>query len=107
LPGSEPFVTEALDALARLVPAEAASFCELDHVDRRLVTQVDNSNHPEDEGDCALGDHYWRTFWTGPMSRYHVASRGAAVKISDFFTPRQLARRPEILAKFGLEVPWT
>lgn len=104
LPGAEPFVTEALDGLARLVPAEAASFCELDHVERRLVTQVDNSNHPE--GDCVLGDDYWRTFWAGPMSRYHVTSRGAAVKISDFFTPRQLARRPEILAKFGLGVSW-
>ena len=104
LPGAEPFVSEALDALARLVPAEAASFCELDHVERRLVTQVDNSDHPE--GDFAFEDDYWRTFWDGPMSRYHVASQGAAVKISDFFTPRQLARRPEIVAKFGLDVRW-
>jgi DNA-binding CsgD family transcriptional regulator len=104
LPHGEPFVTDVLDALARLVPAEAASFCELDHAERRLVAQVDNSNHPEAE--FAFEDDYWRTFWDSPMSRYHVASRGAAVKISDFFTPRQLARRPEILAKFGLDVRW-
>src|SRR5262249_21898760 len=95
---------EVLDALSRLVPAEAASFCELDHAERRLIRQVDNSEHPE--SDCEVGGDYWQTFWAGPMARYHAASRGAAVKISDFFTTRQLARRPEILEKFGLTIPW-
>jgi hypothetical protein len=91
LGGEQPFTEELLVELGRLVHADWVTYCELDRVRRRFLLQVarpDDSDDDTDDSDASL-------FWdfvceVHPVCVRHQAGVFNALKLSDFFSAREL-----------------
>jgi DNA-binding CsgD family transcriptional regulator len=107
-PDDVPVSVEAMDELRRLIPCELASYCELDYAERRPVCQVDCSDEPPADEAHDFGPRYWDATWNSAISAHQRASRGAAAKLTDFYTLRELAStKAEVLRiTFGLSGRW-
>jgi DNA-binding CsgD family transcriptional regulator len=100
--GAEPFSTETLDALRRLIPADLANYCELDHEAHRVLWAVDCSNlGPRDPG--SPDDTFWTSCWNSTLSIHHRDHRGAAGKMSDFLARRRRSGALEVYGIPGVE----
>lgn len=106
-PDDGPVSVEAMDALRRLVPCELASYCELDHAERRMVCQIDCPDEPTHVRPPSLGPEYWHACWNSRISVHQRANGGKAVKLTDFYTRRQLtSTHPDVLRSYGLSGRW-
>ncbi len=93
LGGDQPFTGDLLVELGRLVEADWVAYNELDRVRRRPLLSV---NRPGDEED-AVGDDIDAIFWDivvdeHPVCLRHQQGHFAALKLSDFLSPRKLHR---------------
>jgi DNA-binding CsgD family transcriptional regulator len=91
LGGDRPFTEELLVELGRLVRADWVTYCELDRVRRRRLLQVARPDDYEDEED----DYDDTIFWdfvceVHPVCVRHQAGVFDALKLSDFFSSREL-----------------
>jgi DNA-binding CsgD family transcriptional regulator len=90
--GDQPFTSELLGELARLVPADWVTYNELDRVHRRNLFIV---GWPDDEEeDVELDDELvWRVVLEEhPLCLQQREGRFDAMKLSDFLTQRELHR---------------
>jgi DNA-binding CsgD family transcriptional regulator len=89
--GDQPFTPELLAELGRLVPADKATYNELDRVRRRNLLKVD---WPDDEDDVELDDEtLWRVLLEEhPLCLRQQEGHFGAIKLSDFLTQRELHR---------------
>jgi DNA-binding CsgD family transcriptional regulator len=93
--GDDPFPGEVLERLGELVPAEYVTYCELDRVRRRVVTECPR---PGDFSEGEYDDDYDEDlFWGVVIEENPVCvrlERGHfnAQKVSDFLTQRELHR---------------
>jgi DNA-binding CsgD family transcriptional regulator len=88
--GNEPFPTESLEALSRLVPCDEVTFTELDRVRRGLLGVV--FYRTNDAPDGAGLETFWRLADQHPLCSRTVGGQFGAVKISDFLTAREFRR---------------
>jgi DNA-binding CsgD family transcriptional regulator len=88
--GNEPFPTEALEVLSRLVPCDEVTFTELDRVRRGLLGVV--FHRANDAPDGAGLETFWRLADQHPLCSRTVDGKLGAVKISDFLTAREFRR---------------
>jgi DNA-binding CsgD family transcriptional regulator len=92
LGGDDPFTSEFLDELGRLVPADKVLYHELDRVRRRNLLQVrwPHGENPKIEPDDEL---IWRFFLKEhPLCLRQREGHFEALKLSDFLTQRELHR---------------
>jgi hypothetical protein len=85
----DPFTSGLLGELGRLVPADVVAYNELDRVRRRnllLVGWPDDDDDDEDE----LSDEDWELMLEHPACLRHQQGFFEALKVSDFFTQREL-----------------
>jgi DNA-binding CsgD family transcriptional regulator len=89
LGGDEPFTGELLDELGRLVPADWVMYNEFDLVRRRWLARV---LRPGDERGLKFDDEVmWRVLLEEhPICQRHQDGYFRALKLSDFFTQREL-----------------
>jgi DNA-binding CsgD family transcriptional regulator len=79
LAGERAFTSETLAALDELIPCDELAFCELDHVQRRLIAYDDTNGG--DGGDHAL---FWGIVDDHPLCRYQQAYADfSATRLSD------------------------
>jgi DNA-binding CsgD family transcriptional regulator len=90
LDGDDPFTSELLAELGRLVPAERVLYNELDRVRRRIVLDVrwPNGERPK----AAREDDVWRFFEEHPLCVAQWKGHSGAIKLSDFLTQSALHR---------------
>jgi DNA-binding CsgD family transcriptional regulator len=101
---AEPFPSRLLESLRLLVGGEQAGYCELDRVDRRVLTLVGSPEAEEDEPYSSENDDlaqvYWRLRHQYPTCVYEDETGDfSSRKLSDFITLREL-HRLEIYADF-------
>ena len=89
LDGDDPFTSELLAELGRLVPAEKVLYNELDRVRRRHVLDV---RWPNGERPKAGEDELWRFFEEHPLCVARRVGHSGAIKLSDFQTQSALHR---------------
>jgi DNA-binding CsgD family transcriptional regulator len=90
LGGDQPFTEELLVALGRLVPADWITYCELDRVRRRHLLSVARPGEWE-EGEDDSDPLFWDFICeVHPVCVRHQAGVFKALKLSDFFSPREL-----------------
>lgn len=83
--GDEPFTPETLRALQHLVPCDAVTYAELDHVSRRSLAEV--STEPADAGDDEL---FWQLEREHPLCRHQQAYEDfSAKRLSDVASARR------------------
>jgi DNA-binding CsgD family transcriptional regulator len=89
--GDHPFTSALLGEFGRLVPADAVAYDELDRVRRRNTLLV---GWPDDDGDDDYepSDEDWELLLEHPVCLRHQQGFFEALKISDFFTRRELHR---------------
>jgi DNA-binding CsgD family transcriptional regulator len=93
--GRDPFPPPMLESLTRLIPCEFASFAELDRTQRRVLSDTSSTGDrfDDDDLDGAERRELWRLLDQHPLCTYQVRTgRQDAVKISDFFSRRELHR---------------
>ena len=93
LGGDDPFTSEVLVELGRLVHADYVTYCELDRVRRRALLSV--SRPDDEEDDLEIDDEVvWRVLLEEhPGLCVHQQERHfGAMKLSDFLTQRELHR---------------
>jgi DNA-binding CsgD family transcriptional regulator len=92
--GPEPFPPELLERLRRLIPADECNFCELDRVQRRLISDVSSSGErSRDDPDSEDQQVYWRFRHQHPTCVYQDQTGDfSARKISDFLDRREYHR---------------
>jgi DNA-binding CsgD family transcriptional regulator len=96
LGGDEPFTGELLTELGKLVQADCVTYNELDRVRKRSLLYVARPGD-EDGGEVDDSDEDAALFWdfvieAHPVCLRHQQGDPGALKISDFFTPRELHR---------------
>jgi DNA-binding CsgD family transcriptional regulator len=94
--GPDPFPPPVLESLTRLIPCEFIVFSELDRQRRRVLSDTISTGERFD-GDDDLDDEerheVWRLLDQHPCCAYQARTRrNDAVKISDFFSRRELHR---------------
>jgi DNA-binding CsgD family transcriptional regulator len=90
LAGDQPFTEELLVELGRLVRADWVTYCELDRVRRRnllLIGRPDDSGDDDDDDDTIFWDFVCEVH---PVCVRHQAGVFDALKLSDFFSSREL-----------------
>jgi DNA-binding CsgD family transcriptional regulator len=92
--GDDPFPSEVLERLGDLVPAKYVTYCELDHVRRRVVKE---RPRPGDFAESEYDDYDEALFWDVVIHENPVCARLQrgyfnAQKISDFMTQREFHR---------------
>lgn len=85
----QPFSSELLVELGRLVEADWVTYCELDRVRRRTLLMVARAGDEEDD-DAPSEDVFWEIVMEHPVCLQHQRGVVAALKLSDFLTLRQL-----------------
>ena len=85
----QPFSSELLVELGRLVEADWVTYCELDRVRRRTLLNVLRAGDEEDD-DAPGEDVFWEIVMEHPVCLQHQRGVFAALKLSDFLTLRQL-----------------
>lgn len=87
----EPFPVELVDSLRRLLRSDWATFDEMDREERLMLTHIDTPEIEPQEGANVVDDEFWEILDDHPLCNYHRDSTDlGAVKLSDFFTARQL-----------------
>jgi DNA-binding CsgD family transcriptional regulator len=93
---SDPFPPAVLESLRRLIPCELAFFTELDRQERRVLSDTHSTGVRFDrdvDGDLVEEEEIWRVFDLHPLCVYQAGTgRNDAMKISDFYSHRQLHR---------------
>ncbi|HEX2292576.1 MAG TPA: LuxR C-terminal-related transcriptional regulator, partial [Gaiellaceae bacterium] len=91
--GDQPFTTDLLAELGRLVPGDSVVYSELDRVRRRILLKVDNWPDDEDDGVELDDETFWRVLLEEhPLCLREQEGHFDAVKLSDFLTQRELHR---------------
>jgi DNA-binding CsgD family transcriptional regulator len=92
LDDDDPFASELLVELGRLVSADWVTYCELDRVRRRVLVSIGRPGEAED--DVELDDDVtWRVLLEEhPVCARHQGGQFGALKLSDFLTRRELHR---------------
>ena len=90
LDGDDPFTSELLAELGRLVPAERVLYGELDRVRRRCVLDVRWPNG--ERRKVEREDDVWRFLEEHPLCLARREGHSGAIKLSDFLTQRELHR---------------
>lgn len=86
LAGERPFTPETLDALNRLIPSDEVAYCELDHVQQRVIDYIDTNG--SDGGD---DDVFWAIVDDHPLCRHQSAYADfSAMRLSDVVSRRRL-----------------
>jgi DNA-binding CsgD family transcriptional regulator len=93
LGGDEPFTSELLGELGRLVPADCTAYNELDRVRRRNLFMAawpveDDENDDDDE----ISDEQWDLQLEHPVCHRYQQGFFEALKLSDFLTQKELHR---------------
>jgi DNA-binding CsgD family transcriptional regulator len=86
---AEPFTSELLDELGRLVPVDNVNYAELDRVGRRTLLYVARSGDPVDDDD---DDWTWDILEEHPVCRRHRHGDFRTLKLSDFLTQTELRK---------------
>lgn len=89
--GPDPFPVAVLESLRRLVPCDLTNFCELDQVERRIVSDAgsDGGVYVHDPGrDLSLV--WWAIDQLPVCIHRHQTGTGNALRNSDFMTSREL-----------------
>ena len=89
LGGDKPFTSELLGELGRLVPAELVGYNELDRVRRRNLLLAAWPVEDDNEDD-EISDEQWDLQLEHPVCHRHRQGFFEALKLSDFFTQREL-----------------
>jgi hypothetical protein len=90
----EPFPVELIDSFRRLLRSDWAGFDEMDREKRLLLTHIETPEIEPQEGGTG-DDELWEVIEEHPLCSYHKDSTDlGAVKLSDFFTARQLRSLP-------------
>ena len=96
--GDEPFPTEFLAAIRRLVPCDSVTFCELDRIGERALGMVSVPEEPDEDEE--LGLDYWEARHEHPICRFHEKTGDwRAYRLSDFVETRRFRRKMEALAE--------
>jgi DNA-binding CsgD family transcriptional regulator len=90
LDGDDPFTSELLAELGRLVPAERVLYGELDRVRQRCVLDVRWPNG--ERRKVEREDDVWRFLEEHPLCLARREGHSGAIKLSDFLTQRELHR---------------
>src|SRR5262249_43796348 len=91
--GPSPFTPELLERLRQLVPCDLVNFCELDHVQHRVIADVASDPGCADDADCEEVAAFWRLRHQHPVCAYRDRTGDfSARKVTDFLTRRQLDR---------------
>jgi len=86
--GDEPFPTEFLAAIRRLVPCDSVTFCELDRIGERALGMVSVPEEPDEDEE--LGLDYWEARHEHPICRFHEKTGDwRAYRLSDFVETRR------------------
>jgi DNA-binding CsgD family transcriptional regulator len=91
LGGTEPFTSELLVELGRLVDCDNVNYAELDRVGRRTLLYVARPSDPDDLG-AGDEDWAWDVLNEHPVCRRHQHGDFRTLKVSDFLTQRELHR---------------
>ena len=111
LGGDDPFTSELLGEFGRLVPADVVAYNELDRVRRRNLLLVGWPDDDDDD-DYEPSDEDWELQLEHPVCLRQQQGFFEALKVSDFFTQRELHRtrlydrrqsRPEESPTFKVE----
>jgi DNA-binding CsgD family transcriptional regulator len=87
----QPFSPELLVQLGELVDADYINYCELDRVRRRLLLNVQREGDPDDDEEGPGEDVFWAIVLDEhPVCVEHQRGRFQALKLSDFYTLREL-----------------
>jgi DNA-binding CsgD family transcriptional regulator len=95
---SDPFPPPLLESLRRLISCESVNFTELDRQERRTLSETDSTGVRFDrdvDGDLVGEEEVecWRVLDRHPLCLYQARTgRNDAMKISDFYSRRQLHR---------------
>ena len=90
LGGDEPFTSELLGELGRMVPAELIAYNELDRVRRRDLFFAGWPPEDDDDDDVEITDEEWELMLEHPGCLRHQRGFFGALKISDFISQREL-----------------
>jgi DNA-binding CsgD family transcriptional regulator len=93
--GPDPFPPSVLESLTRLIPCDFANFCELDRQRRQVLSDTYSTGDRCDDDDLDDDERrlLWRMIDQHPLCTYQARThRIDAVKISDFFSRRELHR---------------
>lgn len=88
--GPDPFPAHLVERLRILVGAEWGSYCELDRPRREVRALVES---PVNESGIA-DEVFWRIVVQHPLCRAQAQGRFDALKLSDFYSLRELHGRP-------------
>jgi DNA-binding CsgD family transcriptional regulator len=89
--GDQPFTPELLAELAGLIPVDSVSYNELDRVRRRSLFLVGSPDYEGDEDDEIPDEVAWRVILgEHPLCLRQQEGYFGAVKLSDFFSQREL-----------------
>ena len=89
--GDQPFTPELLAELAGLIPVDWVSYNELDRVRRRSLFLVGSPDYEGDEDDEIPDEVAWRVILgEHPLCLRQQEGYFGAVKLSDFFSQREL-----------------
>jgi DNA-binding CsgD family transcriptional regulator len=89
--GDQPFTPELLAELAGLIPVDWVSYNELDRVRRRSLFLVASPDYEGDEDDEIPDEVAWRVILgEHPLCLRQQEGYFGAVKLSDFFSQREL-----------------
>jgi DNA-binding CsgD family transcriptional regulator len=91
LVGDQPFTSELLGELGGLVPADVLAYNELDRVRRRNLLFAVWPDEDDDEDD-EISDEDWELQLEHPVCHRHQQGFFEALKLTDFFTQRELHR---------------
>src|SRR5215207_370922 len=89
--GDAPFTSELLGEFGRVVPADVVAYNELDRVRRRNLLLVGWPDDDDDD-DYEPSDEDWELQLEHPVCLRHQQGFFEALKVSDFFTQRELRR---------------
>ena len=113
--GDEPFPSEFLAALGRLVSCDSVTFCELDRIREVELGAVSSPDVPDEEDELALD--YWEARHQHPICHFHETTGDwRAYRLSDFVEMRRFhssriyaewfrPQRVESLITVGLDSP--
>jgi DNA-binding CsgD family transcriptional regulator len=89
LGGEHAFTEELLSEVGRLVDADWIGYNELDCVRRQVLFLVER---PGDPADAGLDEDEWTILEQHPICQAHARGDFRTLKLSDFFTSRELRR---------------
>jgi DNA-binding CsgD family transcriptional regulator len=82
---AEPFPSETIEALQRLIPSDIAAYCELDEVARTVIAYVGTDEDGDPDGV------FWDIVEEHPTCRYQQAYNDfSAIRVSDLVSNRHL-----------------